>query len=171
MTRTGPAGRSGRRNRIRINQTNQRTIGFCLVTRKDKVDFCVYPHVWLTFSWGNIGMTLTSDSANERHCLCHPYPHSKNTGCGGVPAPNLALKRRTRIIIILYLSIGKPLCLENLVCTRDRNAASPRLEPGPQGARGGESRIRINQPTKQRAIGFCLVTRISSFSMDIRLFG
>ena len=79
----GPQGARGGESRIRINQSKQRTIGFCLVTRKDKFIFDGSPDVWLTFSWGNIGMTLTSDSANERHCLCHQYPHSKNTGCGG----------------------------------------------------------------------------------------
>ena len=76
----------------------QRTIGFCLVTHKDKFIFDGYPAVWLTFSWGNIGMTLTSESANERHRLCHPYPHSKNIGCGGGKFTIMALKRRTRII-------------------------------------------------------------------------
>ena len=70
---------------VATNQSKQRTIEFCLVTCKDKFIFDGSPDVWLNFSWGNIGSTLTSDSANERCCL---YAHSNNP----------ALKRRTRII-------------------------------------------------------------------------
>ena len=114
----GPQGARGGESRIRINQTKQRTIGFCLVTRKDKLIFDGDPAVWLTFSLGNIGMTLTSQSANERHRLCHPYPHSKNIGCGGGKFTIMALKRRTRIIYDRYIYLLGNLFVWRTWCAR-----------------------------------------------------
>ena len=122
----GPQGARGGETALESIKRTKEQLDYCFVNARMKWIFDGSPDVWLTFSWGNIGTTLTSDSANERHCLCHQYPHSKNTGCGGVPAPNLALKRLLVSLYYIYLSIRKPLCLENLVCTCDRNAASPR---------------------------------------------
>ena len=70
------------------------------------------------FLWGNIGMTLTSDSANERHRLCHPYPHSKNIGCGGGKFTIMALKRRTRIIYHRYIYLLGNLFVWRTWCAR-----------------------------------------------------
>ena len=60
--------------------------------------FAVRPRVCLTFSWGNIGSTLTSDSANERSRVSHKPPGVRNIGCGGAPASNQAPKRRANVI-------------------------------------------------------------------------
>ena len=66
----------------------------------------VYPHVWLTFSEGNIGVTQESDPANERSCLSQAQNRFKNIGCGGEKMRNLALNSHTDIIILVYMYIG-----------------------------------------------------------------
>ena len=63
-------------------------------------NFVVPPHVWLTFSWGNIGVPRINDSANERYCVCHQPPGVRNIGLGGAPASNRAPKRRANVIFI-----------------------------------------------------------------------
>ena len=99
-TRTGPAGHSGQRSCIRINQTNQRTTGLCFVTRKDEWIFAVRPRVYLTFSWRNIGRTRTSHSANERARVSRAISGVRNIGLGGEPAFNRAPKRPANLIYI-----------------------------------------------------------------------
>ena len=70
------------------------------------LDFGVYPHLYLTFSEGNIGGPRASDPANERPCLSQAKNHFKNIGCGGEKMRNLALNRHTDIIILLGIPLG-----------------------------------------------------------------
>ena len=74
-----------------------------------------YPHLYLTFSEGNIGAPRSSDPANERYCLSRAKNHFKNIGCGGTTGLNLPLNRHTDIIILVVIRIllgitlfGKP---------------------------------------------------------------
>ena len=73
-------------------------------------NFAVRPHVWLTFSWGNIGSTFTSDSANERYCLSQEIPGVRNIGCGGTRGLNLPLNRHIDIIYILGYTLFEEPC-------------------------------------------------------------
>ena len=104
--------------------------------------FGVDPPVHPTFWKGCRRSTSTNDPANERARACHKAPSFKNIGLGGVPASNQALNSTESVCIpVLYISILRTSPFRRRGCQPlDRNAASPRLEPGPQGHSGRRSR-------------------------------
>ena len=86
-----------------IKRTNEQ-LDYCFVNARMKWIFGVYPHVFLTFSWGNIGSTSFFDGLNDRSRLCYHIPGARSNGLGGARQSNRAPKRRANVICIIYIS-------------------------------------------------------------------